>query len=191
MPPAKAAIETVMLLTMMSGPTLARRASGISVPGVRSMSERRASSLSAEDATSGWMIPAANVTIAGSRDERERDEGERHGPARRRRQLAGDETAQPPAARGRLAVHEGVGRRDEVVQSLGDGVPREVASRDRKVARRAAIEGAELEDLLRRQPGDPSAGPLDERAEPCPARAAILDEAVDGLNRAHRATVPC
>ena len=65
MPPANAASATVTLLTMMSGPTRARRLSGISVPGVRWMSERRASSLNADDATSGWMMPAANVTIAG------------------------------------------------------------------------------------------------------------------------------
>src|SRR5258708_25278642 len=66
MPPAKAAIATVTLLTMMSGPMRARSASGISVPGVRWMSVRRDSSLSAEDATSGWISPAANVTAAGT-----------------------------------------------------------------------------------------------------------------------------
>src|SRR5258708_8921845 len=66
MPPGKAGTGRVMLLTMMSGPTRARSASGISVPGVRWTSARRDSSLSADDATSGWMSPAANVTAAGT-----------------------------------------------------------------------------------------------------------------------------
>ena len=66
MPPANAAIATVTLFTMMSGPTCARRLSGISVPGVRWVSVRRASSPSADAAMSGWMRPAANVTTAGT-----------------------------------------------------------------------------------------------------------------------------
>src|SRR5207245_6105810 len=67
------------------------------------------------------------------RERGERDRGEAGVRADARRKLVQEEPAQPPAAGRRLAVHERVGGRDEIVQTFGRRVEREVATSHREV----------------------------------------------------------
>src|SRR5206468_7871784 len=125
------------------------------------------------------------------RERREREDGgddECHaGPAQlrvhRTGQLAEHEPPQAPSARRRLAVDERVRCGDEVVETFGRDVAREIAPRDRKVRGRGAIEPPELEDLIRLQPTDAATCRRHELTEPCPSRAPILDETVDRHGR--------
>jgi hypothetical protein len=80
-----------------------------------------------------------------------------------------------------------VRRGDEVVQALRRGVEREIAPRHGEVARSAAIEASELDDVVRGEPLNAAVGLGDEGSETRPACAAILDEAVD---RRHAANLP-
>src|SRR2546430_644168 len=94
-------------------------------------------------------------------------------------QLVQDESPEATAARRRFAVDQGVGPGDEIVQAFGRGVEREVATRDGESVARVGVDRARLGQVIG---GEPLYAPVrlgDQIPQPRPARAPVLDEAVD------------